>query len=119
MAKIHVLQRVGYNLYQCVVHATTPAGNNAAGVAWATAIANSGRNQTSMVTGNGPGQIATAEANSVANGTVVEAQFIYQDDPSLNATDRQTALDTMANAAVASLLTSLQEELKFFGMTRA
>ena len=32
MASIHVLEGAGQNLYPVVVHATTPAGNNAAGL---------------------------------------------------------------------------------------
>ena len=119
MARMHILQQVGFNLYQVVVHAPTPAGNNSAGVSWATAIQNAGLGVTQMAIGNGPGQITTAESNTVTNGTVIEAGFQWGDDPTWTNAQRQADLNTRAAQAVAEVTANFQNRLKFFGFTVA
>ncbi len=118
MSKIHVLEG-GNNLYHAVVHGPAPNGNNAAGVAWSVAIANSGRAISVLPVGNGPGQIAQAELNQVQAGTVIEGQFTWQDDPSWSPVERAADLDLRANQIIADLTARYQAELNYFGMTRA
>lgn len=118
MAKIHVLDGNTNNTYTVVVHAPTPAGNNAAGTSWATAIQNSGRNVSVLVTGNGAGQITTAELNQVQNGSLIEAVFQWGDDPSWTNTQRQADLDLRATQLTNELLSRYQLELRYFGFTR-
>ena len=117
MARLHILQQTGTNLYDVVVHAPTPAGNNQAGVAWSTAIVNAGLARTSMTQGNGPGQIATAEANQVTAGSVIEARFQWGDDPTWTNPQRLADLNTRADQAVADVLANYTERLKQFGRT--
>lgn len=118
MARIHVLQSVGPNLYQVVVHDTTPAGNNSAGISWATAIQNAGLATSVMTLGNGAGQIAQNELNQVQAGTTLEGVFTFQDDPSWNAATRNANLDAVANQTLAELQTRYASLLKWFGATR-
>lgn len=118
MARIHVLQAVGVNLYQVVVHDATPAGTNSANVSWATAIGNSGLAQTVMTEGNGAGQISTNEKNQVLGGSLIEGVFQFQDDPSMTPAQRNAALDAVANQTIAELQARYASLLKYFGATR-
>lgn len=119
MARMHILRQTSLNTYEIVVHATTPAGNNLAGVAWSTAISNSGPPASTMTVGNGPGQISTSENNQVANGSVIEVGYIWQDDPNWNDTQRAADLKLRAQQAVAEAVTNLQARLRWFGRTVA
>lgn len=119
MAKIHVLEGGGNNLYQVVVHTPAPAGNNSAGVAWSVAIANSGHATSQMPVGNGPGQIAQAELNQVEAGSVIEGSFPWQDNPAWTPAERAADLDLRANQMAAELSARYQANLNYFGMTRA
>lgn len=115
MSRLHILEQVGVNLYNVVVHAPSPAGTNSAGVLWATAIQNAGLAVTQMTVGNGPGQITQAEANQIANGSVIEAPFQWGDDPNWNDMERTADLDVRAAQAVAEVAADLQRRLKYFG----
>lgn len=118
MARIHVLEATGPHQYRVVVHDATPAGNNGAGVAWATALVNSGRASTVMPEGSGPGQITTAERNQVLAGTVLEAVFDFGFDPALTPAQRNAALDAEATKLIAETQAELAAKLRFFGATR-
>lgn len=119
MARLHILQSSGNNLYNVVVHAPTPAGSNAAGVLWSDAIKNSGLAVTSMTVGNGPGQISSAESNQVAAGTVIEAPFPWGDDPNWTNQQRLDDLNVRAQQAVNDVSAVLQARLRYFGRTVA
>lgn len=119
MAKIHVLAGAGHNLYTVVVHAAAPVGNNLAGALWADAIKNSGNANSILTVGNGPGQILTNEMNQITGGTLVEGSFQWGDDPTWTNAQRQTDLDLRASQLVAELMAKYQEDLKYFGFTRA
>lgn len=118
MARIHVLESGSLNEYTIVVHAPTPGGTNSAGVSWATAIANSGRNVSRMTVGNGAGQITNTEATNVGNGSVIEAVFQFTDDPAWDTATRNARLDAEATKLVAETQARYSQELKFFGATR-
>lgn len=118
MASIHVLQGAGPNLYTVVVHATTPNGNNSAGMAWTDCIKNAGLATSILTIGNGPGQIQTNEMNQITSGAIVEASFQWGDDPAWNNTQRQADLDLRATQLIAETLSFLQARLKYFGFTR-
>lgn len=117
--RMHILQQGANNVYEVVVHAPTPGGNNSAGVAWTVALANSGLNITVLPVGNGPGQISSAESNQVANGTLIEARFQWQDNPAWTNQERLADLDIRAAQAVAEVLTNYGQRLKYFGLTVA
>jgi hypothetical protein len=118
MAKIHVLTGGGGNLFTVAVHATTPAGNNSAGVSWASAIQNSGRATSILTVGNGAGQIQTNEMNQITSGAIIEGSFQWGDDPTWTTQQRLDDLDLRANQLVAELLDRYARELKYFGFTR-
>lgn len=118
MSNIHVLAGVQKNVYTVVVHLTVPNGNNAAGTSWATAIVNAGLNRTQLATGNGPGQIATAEANQILSGAVIEGSFQWGDDPNLTVPQRQASLDQAASQLQAEMTAKLQADLRYFGFVR-
>lgn len=120
MSRMHILSSAGLNLYNVVVHAPVPAGNNTAGVSWKTAIANSGIQPASVLpTGNGPGQITTAEANQVTGGDLIEAPFQWGDDPAWDNPTRIADLNTRAGQAVAEVTARFRDQLKYFGYTVA
>lgn len=115
MSRLHILQQTGNNVYNVVVHATTPAGNNSAGVLISDAIKNAGLAVTSMTVGNGPGQIATAEANQVSAGTVIEAPFQWEDNPAWDNPTRMADLNLRAQQAVDAVVADYAARLKYFG----
>lgn len=119
MARMHILQSGGNNQYNVIVHAPTPAGNNSAGILWSTAIVNAGLARTQMTTGTGAGQITTSEANQVTAGTVIEASFVWGDDPSWSNANRTADLNTRATQAVNAVLADYSARLKWFGQTVA
>ena len=117
MARMHILQQTAANRYDVVVHATTPVGNNDAGVSFATAMVNAGLATTRMATGNGPGQITTAEGNLVANGSLIETSFPWDDNPAWTNAERLADLNIRATQAVAAVITDYSARLKQFGRT--
>jgi hypothetical protein len=119
MARMHVLQASGNNVYSIVVHAPTPAGNNSAAISWATALQNSGLATTQLVVGNGPGQITNAESNQVLAGTLIEANFQWEDNPTWTNQQRLDDLNLRASQAVAAVTADYQARLKYFGHTVA
>lgn len=118
MSNIHVLAGAGLNVYTVVVHMNVPAGNNAAGTAWKTAIVNAGLNRTILTTGNGPGQISSADAALIASGDLYEGSFVWGNDPAWSNAQRQADLDLRATQLQAELSAMLQNQLRYFGFTR-
>src|SRR5215213_4144306 len=113
MPRIHILTGNGGNEFSCVVHAPTPAGNNSAGISWATALKNAGFQGASvMPIGTGAGQITTAESNSVVAGTILEAQFSFTDNPNWTGPERTAALNAQADVQVAQLQAIYSARLK-------
>ena len=76
MANVHVLESVGPGRFRVAYHVAIPATNNAAGVAWRTAIVNS-RDATRPVSvlpdGDGTnGTLSAAEKAQLTSGAVYE-----------------------------------------------
>lgn len=117
--RMHILQAAGNNVYDVVVHAATPAGNNSAGITWKAALAGSGLNVTTLPIGNGVGQITTAEANQVSSGDLIEARFQWGDDPTWDNATRTADLNVRAQQAVDQTIAEYGRRLKFFGHTVA
>lgn len=119
MAKIHVLEgSATTHQFTIVVHAPAPVGINAAGVAWATAIANSGHNTSILPVGNAAGQITQAELNQIQAGSVIEVVSTYWDDVTLTQAQRLAALDALATRTANDLVQRYQDQLQYFGLTR-
>lgn len=120
MAKIHIL--AGSNgTFQAVIHAPTPAGNNAVGVSWKVAIANSQPRVSVMTVGNGPGQLSTADANRVVNADDIEVIVPFQDnpdnDPNWDATKRNAYLLLIGNREIEAAIARFKADLNLFGAT--
>lgn len=111
MASIHILDGDGTN-YRVVCHVTTPAGNNASGISWATALVNSGRITSVLPTGTGSGQITAAELAQIAAGTTLE---LVVTAPIGSANGNTTEIANMIAIQRAAALTVLQGILKYFG----
>lgn len=115
MARLHVMTGNGSNTYQVVCHSPTPAGSNSAGVSWATALKNAMNPVTVMSIGSGSGQISTAESNGVANGSIIEVSFQFDDDPTWDMNTRNSQLNLIASDAVTRAQNDLSSRLKWFG----
>lgn len=115
MSRMHILEKGGGNVYTVVVHAPMPAGNNLAGVSWATASVNAGLQQSSMALGNGPGQISNSENNDVANGTLIEATFPWGDNPAWTPAERAADLAIRAQQAVDAVTQDRIDRLQWYG----
>lgn len=79
MSRLHILQRIGPNLYEAAIHAAVPDGTNSAGVAWSAAIVAAGLNRTSL----SAALISEKEAAQIAAGTVIEDRFQWGEDVNL------------------------------------
>lgn len=115
MSRLHILQQAGNNVYNVIVHAPIPAGNNSAGVPYATAIQNAGLANTTMTIGTGPGQVQQAEADQIASGTVLETSFHWEDNPAWDNPARNADLNLRAQQAVDAALANYGARLKYFG----
>lgn len=82
MSRMHILQRIGPNLYEAAIHAPVPDGTNSAGVSWSDAIVAAGLNRTSLTAGKG-GTITDEKAAQIAAGTVIEGRIQWGDDVNL------------------------------------
>lgn len=115
MSRLHIMTGDANNVFTVVCHAPTPVGNNSAGIAWNTAVANALKPVTRMTIGVGPGQITTAESNQVASGDVLEVSFQFNDDPNWSAPTRTAQLNLIATDAVTRTQNELGAKLKWFG----
>jgi hypothetical protein len=117
--RLHIMEQVGNDRYNVVVHSDVPPGNNAANLAWQSCVVGAGLNVTQMTVGNNPGQIAQAEATKIANGQVIETAFQWDDNAQWNNQQRLDDLNARAAIAVAEAAANLQNRLKNFGRTVA
>jgi hypothetical protein len=119
MAKVHVLEQQGANLFRCIVHFAMPAGNNDVGVTWKAAYIAAGYNRpSSMSVGNAGHQATTQENNQLTSGDLIEAEFSFVYDPVWTTTEVNAALDAEAATRIASRTAELQALLRFYGYTR-
>ena len=122
MGALHALT-AQHGSIRIAIHITTPAGNNVAGVSWATAYQRSrGTLTTVLADGDGTGgTIAAGEKTSVLDGSVIELVDHFpvpSNWATLSATQRNTAIDAWAAANQAELLLTLQNQLRYFGIVR-
>lgn len=108
-------------LITMVCHYTTPVGNNAVGIAWTAALANSGLvSASAMTTGTGAGQISTSDAAALIAGTLREVVTSFQilNLSSLTGSQKTAALLAIYNTTVTADQAALQLQLNFFGYTQ-
>lgn len=114
MSRLHILANK-----QCALHEPVPAGNNAAGVPWRTALINSGMGGTSVMTvGNGAGQISSAEMAQIASGELREVVFTFENNPAWTAAQRNAAMDAQIDNVSRETQTDMVQSLRMFGATR-
>lgn len=117
MANTHVLTQHG-TLLKIVLHIAIPNTNNAVGTNWRTAVVNSlvfGNPPGSiMPTGNGAGQITSAELANIANGSLIEVVDEYSPNAAEVASGA-TYLAAMYTVRSAVWLNYYQAVLNFFG----
>jgi hypothetical protein len=119
MARLHLLQQNSHTMYSAVAHAPTPAGSNLAGVLWTDCLKNAGPPVSVLSVGNGAGQITQSESNQVAAGTLVEAQFPWQDDPAWTTQQRTADLAVRAQQSIDTAISDMQDRFRLYGMTVA
>lgn len=101
-------------------HYATPVGNNAVGIAWTAALANSGLNKSAMTVGSGPGQLSTSDSALVASGALRALPYTFQiiGLSGMSAGAKQAAVTAVYNAAIAADQTQLETILNYFGYTQ-
>ena len=127
MSNMHVLIQAN-GAFRIVAHVAIPAGANSAGVAWRTAVVNSGiGGRTILPAGDGTaGTISAAEATAITTaGSVFEdvTDLDLMHDVTLSgisATPSQLGglLDAWYAGHAAVVLATLQNQLVWFGQTR-
>ena len=117
MANIHVLESPAPGRFRVVYHVAIPASNNAAGVAWRTAVANSrptGANAppiSVLPDGDGTGgTISLAEKAQLVSGEVYET--VHDEKGQTGA-----GINAMFAQRSAAILAALQARLAQFGRT--
>lgn len=112
----YVLAGDGNGGYHFVTHYLTPVGNNAAGVSWANAVVGAGLNTSILPVGTGPGQMSSADAALIANGTMIEVAGVIAD--AANAAAAQAKLNAASAQLIADSKAKLQIILNYFGFTQ-
>lgn len=101
------------------MHEPVPAGNNAAGVSWRTALVNSGMGGTSiMPTGTGAGQISAAELAQIEAGELREVSFTFENNPAWTNAQRNAAMDAQIATISRETQAHILDALRLFGATR-
>ncbi len=120
MADYHILGGSGdANQFTVVHHIPISVGNNRAGVAYRTALVNSGiGGKTAMVEGVGAGQISTAEKTQILSGELYEHSEQVSTNPGETATQLRDRLDARHTALRTRIRDYLQSQLSYFGFTR-
>lgn len=119
MAKVHVLDTAGSNT-RLIFHIAVPVGNNDAGTAWTTVLANSGiGGKTVLLDGNGTGgTISAAEKTSITSGGTYEVEAWASVPTGMTVTQANAFLDALHADKTIEVQASLQAQTRLFGFTR-
>lgn len=112
---LHILtQDPGNKMVEVVFHIGVPAGNNAAGTAWSTAVVQHLTPSSTL-----PG-VTTTEAAAVAAGTLLEVhETVRFSSTGLTNTQRLAQVRAAYTARKAALLAELAVKLDFWGYKEA
>jgi len=124
MSNIHVLTGRP-NRWLIVLHIPVPDINNSVGVSYRTALVNSGRGGTSVLSvgeipeAPGPGEIAQSELDLIETGEVFEhvESFLLESGGTTNP-QLLASLDAFYNLRDGQVLLREQDILRYFGFTR-
>ena len=118
------VQYTSSGIFRLVVHVSIPAGNNAAGLPWRTAVLRYAPGAGTTVLPDGDdtlGTIGTAEKTNVVSGAVLEVGDNFDPGNGFSAlTNGQKAavIDTRIAAVQSAVLAALQRDLNYSGFTR-
>lgn len=119
MADMHVLTGNADGSYRVVMHFPVPAGLNPVGTAWSAALVeDAGFNEdgTPAIPTTELRSISVAEKAEIEAGTVFEyVTNVHVEGSGQTNAGRRAVLRASYAAAKASLTTSLQDRLKFYG----
>ena len=121
MADIHVLETHG-GLVSVVLHIPVPDANNTVGVAWKTALLNSGMGgNTSLPDGDGTnGTISAPEKTLIESGELYEHRVTNPLDSGGKTTEqRRVTLRAMCVAERLAVIKRIQKRLEYFGHTES
>lgn len=120
MAAVNVLDRIeGTGLVRVVIHFNIPAGNNTVGVSWKAAALGAGwTGKTILATGNGPGQITSADAALVASGDMVEIVTTFQAEDGSGTVISSAKITALAAAAQTEWQNRASAALKYWGYSQ-
>jgi hypothetical protein len=122
MASYHVLtgQDDG-NAFRVVFHLPIPVANNRAGVAYRTALVNSGLGgTTTLPDGDGTGgTISAAEKTQVQAGQILEHAENFPTNPGESAVQLQARIDARYAELTTVGLDRAQKRLTYFGFARS
>lgn len=117
MADMHVLDGDGNVSWRVIMHFPVPAGNNSAGVGWHEALVNSGRAQTQLIVGIGPGRIEQSEKTAIEAGEIYEhlASVALEGGGGCTQQTQQASLRKMFVFEKGVVVARVQHELKYYG----
>ena len=118
MSDVHVLTGEG-NSSTLVFHIPVPILNNAVGIPYRTALANSGLGgTTTMSEGTGAGQISTAEKAQIEAGEIYElVTFFPVESGGSTPAQLRASIRKWYQQLAGQTLTELQARLRYFGYT--
>src|SRR3954468_16959051 len=119
MPSVHVLTNAGGQNYSFITHIAVPAGNNAVGtswkICWLASFGTSSPKSTLMV-GNGAGQISQTEAAQILSGDLLEfGPFQFTDDSTLTAATRNAMIDAIAMQLTNQALSDFRDQFRYYG----
>lgn len=123
MADMHIIRGSQTAMVLTVViHMDTPAGNNAAGISWATAILRSGMSKGTSVLPSGDGTggtIDAAELSAIGAGTRFEFMGtcpLPEVWDALTTPQKQTFVRNWRTTTIATKSAELSRDINYFGL---
>jgi hypothetical protein len=137
MPKVYVLNQSAANVFECVVHFATTAGNNSAGTPWQTCYLHATKlgmgiggtpdkttgAPTSVLpqSGNntpGKGEIGNTELAQITSGALIEQRFQAGIEPA-DVANPDPKLNLFADRKIAAFQAEFGERFKYYGYTVA
>ena len=120
MSDTHIIEGGLQDKWKIVMHFPVPAGNNSVGLAWSTAIVNSGLNVPTILSiGDGnEGTITQAESDTIDAGTVFEhvIEILAETGGTSNA-ELKATLEGSYNSEKTRLTENLKRRLRYYSFT--
>jgi hypothetical protein len=124
MANVHVLTTNPGGTLQVAFHVDTPAGTNAVGMPWSTAVLKSGYSKGTTVIAtvgdgsSGSGTITQAEKDQIAAGTRVEVVTSIPWAEGMTGAQKVAAIDAALATVQIDVPNEIQRQHRDYGRTR-